>query len=328
MKKAKNIKSFNNFYSQQNEQLNYSIILLKLTPMISGFAVILENEILYCSNDTKYTLFEIVLFVQKLLKSVNPRHNWRLKDIFLGGEEMGNERMLIRHALTNDNRDLFYCISGDFKTSSQEVHVMLDEFYKSIAGYYLNKDINLLKLPSEKSLFREFIEYVIFYLKDKYEEILTLEEYKPEIKEAKFRKIIYAGISTQGLPICNRLYDKKLVSSSGKDLNDENIELFSSDLSAKLATITMNTMIRAKTNIKEIHFEDIEQKGEEKIILYGKINGYSFDFIASGDFLYIKTIFKYLVDEISKEQVFHEEFAGDLKPYKHLQQYLDKIRDL
>ena len=89
--------------------------------MISGFSVILDNEVLYCSNDAKYTLFEIVLFVQKLLKSINPRHNWRLKDIFLEGQEMGKERMLIKHVLTKDNKDLFYCISGAFKTSSREV---------------------------------------------------------------------------------------------------------------------------------------------------------------------------------------------------------------
>jgi hypothetical protein len=35
-----------------------------------------------------------------------------------------------------------------------------------------------------------------------------------------------------------------------------------------------------------------------------------------------------MIDEISKEKVFQEEFLGDLKPYKHLQQYLDKIKDL
>ena len=296
--------------------------------MISGFAVVLDNEVLYCSNDAKYTLFEIVLFVQKLLKSINPRHNWRLKDIFLEGQEIGKERMLIKHVLTKDNKDLFYCISGAFKTSSREVNAMLDEFYKSIAGYYLNKDINLLKIPSEKSLFREFIEYIIFYLKDKYEEILTIEEKKPDIKAGEYWKIIYAGISTQGLPICNYLYDKDLLTLIEKEINDENIDLFSSDLSAKLATIAMNTVIRAKSNIKEIHFQDIEEKAEEKIILYGSINGYGFDFIASGDFLRIKSIFKQLIDEISKEKVFHEEFAGDLTPYRHLQRYLDKIKEL
>lgn len=288
--------------------------------MISGFAVILDNEVLFCSNDTKYTSFEIVLFVQNLLKSINPRHNWRLKDIFLEGQEMGKERMLIKHVLTNDNKDLFYCISGAFKANSREIDVMLDEFYKSIAGYYLNKDINLLKIPSEKSLFREFIEYIIFYLKDKYEEILSLEEKKPDIKAGEYSKIIYAGISTQGLPICNCLYDKNLLTLIEKDINDENIELFSSDLSAKLATIAMNTIIRAKTNIKEIHFQDVEEKAEEKIILYGNIYGYSFDFIASGDLLRIKNIFKQLIDEISKEQVFHQEFAGELKPYKQFSQ--------
>jgi len=296
--------------------------------MISGFAVILDNDILYCSNDAKFTLFEIVLFVQKLLKSINLRRNWRLKDIFLEGQEFGKERMLIRHEITKENKDLFYCISGNFKTRSQEINVMLDEFYKSIAGYYLNKDINLLKIPSEKSLFREFIEYIIFYLKDKYEEILSLEEEKPDIKAGEYSKIIYAGISTQGLPICNCLYDKDLLTLIDKDINDETIELFSSDLSAKLATIAMNTIIRAKTNIKEIHFQDIENKAEKKIILYGSINGYSFDFIASGDFLRIKNIFKQLIDEISKEKVFYKEFAGDLKPYKHLQRYLDKVNEI
>ena len=296
--------------------------------MISGFAVILDNDILYCSNDAKYTLFEIVLFVQKLLKSINPRRNWRLKDFFLENDEKKKERMLIKHEITDTDKDLFYCITGHFKASSQEVNAMLDEYHKSIAGYYSNKDINLLKIPSEKSLFREFIEYIIFYLKDKYEEILTLEEEKPDIKEGVYSKIIYAGISTQGLPICNCLYDRDLLTLIGKEDNDENIELFSSDLSARLATIAMNTAIRAKTNIKEIHFQDIDEKADEKIVLYGGINGYSFDFIASGDFLRIKNIFKQLIDEISKEKVFHEEFLGDLKPYKHLQQYLDKVRDL
>ena len=296
--------------------------------MISGFAVILDNDILYCSNDAKYTLFEIVLFVQKLLKSINPRRNWRLKDFFLEDEENEKERMLIKHLLTEDNKDLFYCISGAFKTSSQEVDVMLEEFYKSIAGYYLNKDINLLKIPSEKSLFREFIEYIILYLKDKYEEILTLEEKNPDIKAGEYSKVIYAGISTQGLPISNYLYDRDLLTLIGKEINDENIDLFSSDLSARLATIAMNTEIRAKTTIKEIHFQDIEEKAEEKIILYGGIDGYTFDFIASGDFLRIKNIFNQIIEELSQEEVFNKEFLGDLKPYKHLQKYLDKIRDL
>jgi hypothetical protein len=36
--------------------------------MITGFAIILDEEILYVSNHNKYPFFEIVLFVEKLKK--------------------------------------------------------------------------------------------------------------------------------------------------------------------------------------------------------------------------------------------------------------------
>ena len=87
-----------------------------------------------------------------------------------------------------------------------------------------------------------------------------------------------------------------------REVSKENIELFTSNLSAKLATITMNTQIRAKSKIKEIHFDDLDENGCKKLILYGNINGFSLDLIASGDFFKIKEIFKTLENKISNEQ--------------------------
>ena len=87
----------------------------------------------------------------------------------------------------------------------------------------------------------------------------------------------------------------------------------------------MNTQIRAKTNIKEIHFNDLNDRGSKKLIFYGHINGYSLDFFASGDFNKIKEIFIELEQKISQDQVLYHEFSGDLKPFRSLKTYLDEI---
>ncbi|MHA1671534.1 MAG: hypothetical protein ACTSV5_13310, partial [Promethearchaeota archaeon] len=101
--------------------------------------------------------------------------------------------------------------------------------------------------------------------------------------------------------------------------------IFTSNLSARLATITMNTQIRAKSYIKEIHFDDLREEGCIKLILYGKINNFSLDLIASGDFFKIKEIFSQLESRISQEEILLKEFNGDLKPYRALSQKLNSI---
>jgi len=105
------------------------------------------------------------------------------------------------------------------------------------------------------------------------------------------------------------------------------LKCFTSDLSAKLETIAMNTQIRAKTKIKEIHINDIEDAKSKMIILFGNINGYSLDFIASGNFYKIKEIFKLFKAKMSLDTIFENEFLGDLKPYKHLKYSLNEIID-
>ena len=116
-----------------------------------------------------------------------------------------------------------------------------------------------------------------------------------------------------------------LLKNFQKNISKENIELFSSDLSAKLATITMNSQIRAKSYIKEIQFEDLKEQGRKNLIFYGRINGYSLDLIASGDYLKIKEIFEELEKKLTKEPVLLQEFKGDLKPFLSLSNHIDNI---
>ena len=289
--------------------------------MITGFAIILDEEILYVSNDNKYAFFEIVLFIEKLIKSINPKNYWRLKNIFFENDQ-GKERMIIKHLITESNKNLFYCITGDFISGSEEANRMLDEYIEKVNANYPNAEA--IGKASAKSEFSKIIKLITAYLWNKYRDSIADEELKDTCLRTN-NKILYCGISTQGLPIISKLYDNSLLQNLKQEASKENIEIFTSNLSARLATITMNTQIRAKSYIKEIHFYDLGDDGCMTLILYGKINNFSLDLIASGDIFKIKEIFSQLESRLSQEQVLINEFDGDLKPYRALSSYLDEI---
>jgi len=291
--------------------------------MITGFAIILEEDILYCSNNKKYNFFEIILFLEKLLRSINPRNTWRLKKICYKDHRIGKERIIVKHIVTKKQQNLFFCIIGDFKVGSEETFKIVNEFSKQVNLHY--KNLAGLKKASEEPTFKNIISLITAYLKDKYTEPLEEELIFDETENHHKNTILYAGISSKGLPIISQLYDINLLMNLTQENTNENIELFTSELSAKLETISMNTKIRAKTNIKEIHFVDTEDRKNKMIILFDNINGYSLDFIASGNFYKIKDIFKQFKSKMVLDATFQVEFAGDLKPFKHLKQYLDDI---
>jgi len=289
--------------------------------MITGFAIVLDEEVLYVSNSNKYPSFEIVLFVEKLISSLNPKNFWRLTDIYFEGEP-GKERMIIKHTVTENNQNLFYCITGDFPSNSKEVSKLLDEFIEKVAANYETAEI--IKKVSNNSEFSKVIKLITGYLWDKYREPIEDEIIDLKCSDME-NKIIYCGISAQGLPIISQLYDKTLLNNFQREITDETVELYASSISAKLATIIMNAQIRAKTNIKEVHFNDLGDHGCKKIILCSPINEYSLDFIASGDFIKIKEIFKQLEEIISQEHILRNEFVGDLKPFRYLKTQLDEF---
>jgi hypothetical protein len=291
--------------------------------MIDGFAIILEEQILYLSDQDHYSSFEIILFVEKLISSINPENIWHLNNIFLEDSNGNKERIAIKHVITQTNQNLFYCVIGDFDVTSNETFEMLDEFCAKVESSY--NSLNLLKQASQKSMFKDMVDLTVEYIQFKYENVLKKKPQFADASDKNLNKVLYAGLSNQGLPIISRLYDTSLLFNNHSNLSEEDIELFTSDLSAKLATITMNAIIRTNKVIKEIHLTDLKEKNKNVIILYGYINGYSLDFIASGDFRKIEEVFRQLTEKVSQEDILHEEFAGDLKPYKHLKNYLDSL---
>ena len=293
--------------------------------MINGFGIIVEDDILFCSNENRYTAFEIILFVEKLISSLNPKQTWRLNNIYLKGYRMGKERMIIKHRVSKNKENIFLCIGGDFLANSKVAREMLEEFCRKVNAYY--KTTESIIIAGKKPIFKEIIEVITDHLWDKYEDLLEEEEEETIIAEENdvLNNVLYCGISAQGLPIISQLYSKIFFENLGKDVTEENVEIFSSDLSAKLATIAMNTIIRAKTSIREIVIDDIENPKEKKIVLYGDMKSYSLDFLASGNLMKVKEVFKKLKNFLSNEEILQDEFAGDLKPYKHLHETINKF---
>jgi hypothetical protein len=198
----------------------------------------------------------------------------------------------------------------------------MDEYIEKVTANY--ETAEAIKEVSTHSEFSKIIRLITGYLWDKYRDPIEDEIIDLQCTDLE-NKLIYCGISAQGLPIISQLYDKTLLNNFQREITDENVELFASSISAKLATIIMNTQIRAKTNIKEVHFDDLGDHGCKKVILCSPINNYSLDFIASGDFVKIKEIFEQLEKRISQEPILTNEFAGDLKPFRDLKTQLNEF---
>ncbi|MFX1340177.1 MAG: hypothetical protein ACFFDK_16320 [Promethearchaeota archaeon] len=291
--------------------------------MITGYSIILEDEILYCSNEYTYTTFEILLFIEKLIRSLNPKQTWRLNNLCFQNSAGQEERMIIKHLITSTRQNLFFCLLGDIRFGSNVAIDILEEFYDKINEYY--KSVEVLKHASKKLIFREVVKIIIEFLSETYENQLQIEEINGDSENYFDNKILYCGISSQGLPITSQLYDKGLLNNLEKEINEENIELYSSNLSAQLATIEMNTLIRTNLYIKEIHINDFGTENPQKMFIFSEIYGYSLDIFASGNFTKIYELLQNLIKTLSQEHVLQYEFSGDLKHYKHLQNYLNNF---
>ncbi len=123
--------------------------------MISAFSIILEDEILYCSKKKKYNAFEVVLFVNKLLISINPKKTWRLKKVCLKNQKTTRERIIVEHVITKDNKNLFFCSIGNFNVGSEEAVKILNEFSKQVNLQYRN--LTDLKYASKEASFEKII---------------------------------------------------------------------------------------------------------------------------------------------------------------------------
>lgn len=289
--------------------------------MITGFSIILNDNIIYCSNETQYSSFEIILFLKELLTNMNPNQTWRINKLILQSLQFKKEIMIIKH-LVKDGDQLFYCVSGDFNEYSKITNNMLEEFQKKVETYY--KSIDVLKEAYKKDLFNTIVENICDYLWEEYESVLEDEDMEDDVMYTDFEsnKIMYCGVSSQGLPIISQLFDNSLLKNLDFKIDDEKSEVFISNISSKLATIAINALIRAKSRIKTIYIKDLDEDCF-KYIFFGELSAYTIDLFGSGNFFQINSLFEDLVSDLLKSGLLNDEYDGDLKPFRKLSKYIE-----
>jgi len=74
--------------------------------------------------------------------------------------------MIIKHLITENNKNLFYCITGNFPSNSEEVSKLMDEYIEKVTANY--ETAEAIKELSTHSEFSKVIKLITGYLWDKY----------------------------------------------------------------------------------------------------------------------------------------------------------------
>jgi len=99
--------------------------------MLTEFCIILNNKIIFCSDECRYNTFEIILYLKDLLTNVNPKNTWRLHKITLESVHSKRETIIIKHIVLNGDQ-LFFCMIGEFSEFSIKCYELLRDFQNKV----------------------------------------------------------------------------------------------------------------------------------------------------------------------------------------------------
>jgi hypothetical protein len=311
--------------------------------MIKSFAIIINNEIIFVDKkeqkETSWLIsqpsnrnhlndklkFEVVIFANSLTKVLS-NHQWRLHKIILQPEKSFVKERILIHQVFNKKLDLdiSYCVLGEFTDGSRVGFEILKKFQERIEKIYDMKTL-ASTIKNKRKIFEQLCEEIVYYL------IRTYKERKDRLKSKNMHEkfsgkpsLLYSGVSTMGLPVCSKLHDIALVNGNGP-------EYFETTLSGRLATIWINSYLRAKSHVEEIQIllDDTKQQKQK----YGFIN-----FARIG----IERLYTLEMFSLNKSREFFNktrdycdenfpcltsEFVGELSPYTQLQAYLSKLKN-
>ena len=128
-------------------------------------------------------------------------------------------------------------------------------------------------------------------------------------------RIIYSGISTNGLPIIAQLHDGNEIFQLDSDSKKM---MITSVLSGQLATISMNAYVLAG-----IYLDSIEIKispNENQFLFFhfeqfGYQNTYTLECISTGTPISVWNEFRSIIPQLVSQEAFQKSFEGNLKEY-------------
>ncbi|MHA1338892.1 MAG: hypothetical protein ACTSRZ_02810 [Promethearchaeota archaeon] len=299
--------------------------------MISTFGLIVNDEIIYTSNEQDYPILEIVIFSNSLLKMLS-KNKWRLHKIIITPiNSSENEKILVHQKYYCDNNlDVLFCVKGKFSEGSRIGYELLSNFEEQITQLYPVDKLESI-IQEKKNAFRQFCDEISSELEDKYKQRIVEEKNMHEnfIEESA---ILYTGISCQGLPIVSKLFGINLIDTDleyDEESLKSKIEYFETTISGQLATIHINAFIRAQININEIQ---IILDPEEKLYAFinfapvGLNNQYILELFTMGNPYKSKDFIEKVKNTINNRfECLHKPFAGELKPYAKLKEFLSSL---
>jgi hypothetical protein len=300
--------------------------------MISTFGIIINDQVVYSSVEEDEPVFEVVVFANVLTKMLS-KNSWKLHKIIVNPvNSLEDEKILIHQTYFKPlDLEVLYCVKGNFQEGSRVGYETLRQFEQKIEEEYPPTTI-LDVITNKKEVFKHLCEETSFFLEEKYGKRIEEEEFLHEIFTGE-PALLYAGLSCQGLPIVSKLFGISII-DIGTDISEEElkskIDYFQTTISGQLATIAINSFIRAKAFTKEIQI-----LLDEKENMYGFINFaqtgindlYTLELFTTGQpsksnefFNKVKNSSQHLFSCLQKP------FAGELKPYIRVKEFLGSLQ--
>ncbi len=288
-----------------------------------AFALIADEDILYCSQEDAFPFFEIVIFANALNNQLSAG-KWKIHKVVLWPMAADHDqRILTRVTRSDDGRSLVYCVYGDFQKGSVTGYQLLEEFEKRLTVVYPPQSICSMATTRQEIL-KNLCSEIVENLRKKYQEKVDAQAEEHEVFTG-IPTIHYCGLSWMGLPIFSKLFDDSLIINLPEIRNGEmsRQEVLESILSAKLATIVMNTVIRAQAHVHSIQILTDPKAAQYQLINFGVLpNNYSLELYASGQPKDLDKIFFEICGKVESDPTLSMPFTGDLKPYEELKKIL------
>src|SRR5271157_4559843 len=288
-----------------------------------AFALISNEDILFCSDETAYAYFEIAIFADALNRQLSGNRWWLHKIILSPMDVERNLLILIRVLKVKEDSSLLFCVVGDFPGGTLIGYDLLAEFEQRLTAIYSCASL-LSMAGSKQDAFVNLCKEIVSMLLQKHQDHIDSQS----VDEEEFTgeaHIHYCGLSWQGLPIFSKIFDDTLICNIPLGNGISQQEMLESVLSAKLATIVMNTVIRAQAYVHSIQIMVDPHSHFYHLINFGNLpNNHSLELYASGQPKHVNSLFTELMSRIQSDPTFTMPFTGDLKPYEEVKNLLSK----
>jgi hypothetical protein len=286
------------------------------------FAVIINNEIKFCSRDSEYQKFEIAIFSNILINQIAEKRDWSLHKLIMHPANQYEKLNLLIHRQFIENTEILICLLGELKFGSAYGYQLLENFCQQISTEYSNSNLNNISNHDAEG-FKKICD--LFYTTLSMTESMFDNSTQNENYNGN-NQLIYIGLSTNGLPISSKLYEDQSILQFE---NEDKKELITTVLSGQLATISINSIIRAQCFIDSIQIK-IESKGNKFVFFnfsqIGENQQYTMETLSTGNPNEIEDFLQNLKKDIDERKLLNQSFSGKLKNYLPLNDFFQEIK--